>query len=159
MAGNLQNLAVQPNHATVLHSSLYDEPLCMHACQVMSDVLETVEARILLVMPSLAPALASNLGSTNERVRSSAAAAMDVLVQVVPPGLLVQSLSHIVMHSSNVRGKYVLVDKLAGVVPQVREITKNEACLRHGRLELYSNAQQECARHVCAGENVSNAGA
>lgn len=86
---------------------------------MLTEVLGTVEARILLVMPSLAPALAANLGSANERVRSSAAAVMDGLVAVVQPGLLLQSLSHIVMHSSNARAKVILVEKLATLSPQV----------------------------------------
>eukprot|EP00878_Enallax_costatus_P031963 GHUV01035041.1.p1 GENE.GHUV01035041.1~~GHUV01035041.1.p1 ORF type:complete len:180 (+),score=42.94 GHUV01035041.1:474-1013(+) len=99
----------------ILHQSLS----FVFMLQVLSEVLGTVEARAQLVMPSLLPALASNLGSTNQQIRSTATTAMDALVAVVPPGQLLQSSSHIVMHSSSVRSKVILVEKLGGLLPQV----------------------------------------
>lgn len=96
-------------------------PHPMSSClQVLTDVFGMVEARTQLIMPSLLPALASNLGSSNQQIRSTATTAMDALVAVVPPGHLLQSLSHIVMHSSSVKSKVILVEKLGGLLPQVR---------------------------------------
>lgn len=122
---------------------------------MLTEVLGTVEARILLVMPTLAPALAANLGSANERVRSSAAAVMDNLVAVVQPGVLLQSLSHIAMHSSNARAKVVLVEKLTALSPQA-SIECVHAHLPRSLQLCSSPIRQPRQSTNCMSSNVSN---
>jgi hypothetical protein len=84
----------------------------------VADVLPVVKARCLLVLPSLVQALASNLGSTNDRVRSAAAAAMDALAAVVEAPLLLGGLSNVV-GSSSIRAKQGLLERLSSLAPQV----------------------------------------
>jgi hypothetical protein len=86
--------------------------------QVVSDVLPVIKARCLLVLPSLVQALAANLGSTNDRVRTAAAAALDALAGVVEAPLLLGGLSSVVA-GSGMRCKQVLLERLSSLAPQV----------------------------------------
>lgn len=94
---------------------------------MLTEVTGAVSARVLLVMPSLAPALAANLCSADEHVSSSATSAMNTLVAEVPASQLLQSLAHVITHCSNTQGKAVLVEQLVALTPQVRCSTA-ESC-------------------------------
>ncbi|WIA37680.1 hypothetical protein OEZ86_014574 [Tetradesmus obliquus] len=90
----------------------------VQALQVVADVLPVVRARCLLVLPSLLQALAANLGSSNDRVRAAAAAALDALAAVVEPPLLLGGLGGVI-GSSSIRGKQALLERLSSLAPQV----------------------------------------
>lgn len=64
---------------------------------------------------TLVPALASCLGSTNDKVRQEAVFASDRLVESVDPALLVQNFAHCVSNGG-LRGKALLVDKLERII-------------------------------------------
>lgn len=81
-------------------------------------MLPVVRARCLLVLPSLLQALAANLGSSNDRVRAAAAAALDALAAVVEPPLLLGGLGGVI-GSSSIRGKQALLERLSSLAPQV----------------------------------------
>lgn len=86
--------------------------------QVVCEAVPAIRARCLLVLPSLVQALASNLGTTSERVRAAACCAMDALCQAVEAPLLLGSVCQVVGGSS-MRGRQVLMERLSSLVPQV----------------------------------------
>lgn len=87
--------------------------------QALITIFPAIRDRVLLGINALMPALAANLGSSNERIKAVAVQALDALVASTDPSLLVQNFSHIVVNS-NVRSKAALVDKLTAIAPQVR---------------------------------------
>lgn len=73
-------------------------------------------------MPSLMPALTANLGSTNDKLRSCASSALDVVAStVVPqPQLLIQGLAQAVSNGS-VRTKVAVIEKLGVLLPALHQ--------------------------------------
>ncbi len=87
--------------------------------QTLTRLFPVVRDRVLLGVNTLVPALASTLGSTNEKVRAEAQCAIDSLVASAEPALLVQNLCHVLANGGASRGRGVLVEKLQSIVPQV----------------------------------------
>jgi hypothetical protein len=91
------------------------------ALEVLCDVAGVLGLRVLLILPALMPALTANLGSSNEKLRSCAAAALDATAAAVaaqPQGLL-QGLAHAVA-SGSTRSRLAVIDKVQLLLPQVR---------------------------------------
>jgi hypothetical protein len=90
--------------------------------QVLCEVAYTVSLRTLLIMPSLMPALTANLGSTNDKLRSCASTALDMVATVVAPQpqLLIQGFAHAVANGS-VRTKVAVVEKMGTVLPGLHQ--------------------------------------
>lgn len=93
--------------------------------KVIVAALETLKVlfsragdRLLLGLNTVIPALASNLGSTSEKIRYSAAEVLDKLLEVADHVLLIQNFSHCIGHG-NLRGKAVLLEKLLEIVINV----------------------------------------
>jgi hypothetical protein len=69
---------------------------------------------------ALVPLLAGSLGSAQDRLRATAAGALDALGEAgVDPGLLMQHYSHVVCGGTG-RGRAALVEKIAELAMQVR---------------------------------------
>jgi hypothetical protein len=90
--------------------------------QVLCEVVSVISLRTLLIMPSLMPALTTNLGSTNDKLRGCASTALDaVAATVVPqPLLLMQGLSQAVANGS-VKSKIAVIDKLGVLLPGLHQ--------------------------------------
>lgn len=91
--------------------------------QVLCEVSYIVSLRMLLIMSSLMPALTANLGSTNEKLRSCASTALDVVAVVVSPQpqLLLQGFAQAVSNGS-VRTKVAVIEKLSGLLPAIHDV-------------------------------------
>lgn len=75
-----------------------------------------LQDRLVVGLNTLVPTLASALGASSAPIRSAAGAAVACLVNSVEPSLLVQNFSHCVKQHDT-RGKAVLVERLAAMVP------------------------------------------
>jgi len=95
----------------------------MYVVQVLCEVSYIVSLRMLLIMPSLMPALTANLGSTNEKLRSCASTALDVIAVVASPQpqLLLQGFAQAVSNGS-VRTKVAVIEKLNGLLPAIHDV-------------------------------------
>lgn len=95
-------------------------PYLSTTTQVLCEVVGTIGLRTLLILPSLMPTLTATLGSTNEKLRCCAAAALDaVSAAVLPqPQMLLQGLAQ-VMAGGSARSRLAVVDKLQELLPQV----------------------------------------
>ncbi|KAK9817952.1 hypothetical protein WJX72_004805 [[Myrmecia] bisecta] len=67
---------------------------------------------------TLVPALAANMGSTNEKIRAKAGEAVQTLLGKVDAALLIQNFAHCVSHG-NMRGKPTVIEKLDALVDAV----------------------------------------
>lgn len=85
------------------------------ALETLGTVVTSLSERTSVGLNSLVPALAANLGSTNDKVRSVASRTADALLSAVDPALLVQNFSHCVSNG-HLRGKPAVVEKLCGIV-------------------------------------------
>eukprot|EP00195_Chlamydomonas_chlamydogama_P001663 CAMPEP_0202916712 /NCGR_PEP_ID=MMETSP1392-20130828/69262_1 /ASSEMBLY_ACC=CAM_ASM_000868 /TAXON_ID=225041 /ORGANISM="Chlamydomonas chlamydogama, Strain SAG 11-48b" /LENGTH=1484 /DNA_ID=CAMNT_0049609237 /DNA_START=160 /DNA_END=4614 /DNA_ORIENTATION=+ len=90
----------------------------VQALETLSRLFPTLRERISLGLNTLIPALAANLGSTNDKIRSVALQAADQLIASVDPSLLVQNFSHCVANGP-LRGKPLLVEKLQSIINAV----------------------------------------
>jgi hypothetical protein len=98
-------------------------PWLFAAVQVLCEVACIIKLRSLLVMPTLIPALTANLGSTNDKLRSCASAALDVVAATVSPQQqsLVQGLAQAVANGS-VRTKIAVIEKLGVLLPVLHQV-------------------------------------
>jgi hypothetical protein len=87
----------------------------IQALELLSMMFGSLRERSTISLNTLVPALAANLGSSNDKIRSVASATTDVLIGTVDPAALVQNFSHVVS-SGHLRGKPAVVDKLCSVV-------------------------------------------
>lgn len=90
--------------------------------QVLCEVVYAISLRVVLIMPSLMPALTANLGSTNDKLRSCASTALDIIASAATPQpqLLIQGLAQAVANGS-VRTKIAVIEKLGVVLPSLHQ--------------------------------------
>ena len=88
------------------------------ASLALAAVLPAVGDDAAPALPTLVPALAAGIGSTNDKVRSAATDAADALIENVTATLLVQHVAHCVSYGAS-RGKPALIGYLAILVEAV----------------------------------------
>lgn len=84
----------------------------------LTKIFPALGESVCISLNTLVPALAANLGSTNEKIRSSANETMIALISSLEPSLLVANFSHCVSHGS-LRTKPVMLEKLAAISSEV----------------------------------------
>lgn len=100
-------------------------PLLSTAPQTLSTLLPAAGERVGPSLGALVPLLASSLGSAQDRLRATAAGALDALgASGVDPGLLLQHYAHVVACGSG-RGRGALVERIAELAPEVGAGRKN----------------------------------
>lgn len=88
------------------------------ALLALAAVLPAVGDDAAPALPTLVPALAAGIGSTNDKVKSAATDAADALIENVTATLLVQHVAHCVSYGA-ARGKPTLIGYLAILVEAV----------------------------------------
>lgn len=64
--------------------------VAVQALEVLGRAFETLRERVVVGLNTLVPALAANLGSSNDKIRVVANQATDQLIASVDPAMLVQ---------------------------------------------------------------------
>ncbi|QDZ18618.1 hypothetical protein HOP50_02g11220 [Chloropicon primus] len=90
----------------------------VQALQTTSDVVRVAKNTSVVGLNVLMPALASAIGSTNEKIRQKASKTLNSLCNEVDSVYLVQNLSHCVKHSGP-RSQPMLMEHLNFLVPSV----------------------------------------
>ncbi|GLC41052.1 hypothetical protein PLESTB_000948600 [Pleodorina starrii] len=116
LPGAPDSLLMQVLDALVARLNDANAKVSMLACELVARLARSLRARMALGLNTLVPALAGQLGSTNDKIRAAAVTATDALLGALEPGMLVQHLSHSLANGTIQRGKPVLAEKLVSVV-------------------------------------------
>ena len=100
------------------------------AIRGLSSILPVFRDAAAPCLGTLVPALASSVGSTNEKVRHRGDIAISSLVGSVDAGLLVQSMSQVVAHAS-FRSRPMLLDRLAGLAGSLHASGRTHLLAKH----------------------------
>eukprot|EP00959_Pyramimonas_sp_CCMP1952_P121075 2531413-Pyramimonas_sp.AAC.1 len=90
----------------------------IQALAVLENIFPALGETTACVLNTLVPAMVTNLGSTNEKIRWQANKAVDALTQSMDSAALLQNFAHCASHGG-ARTKHVMLDKLAAITPEV----------------------------------------